>query len=151
MRFIALSVLLLAAPAAAQNRTEKRLTGLEKRVTGVEKRVTRLEGGSAAAGPRAGLVELLAGEPGLLVGLVRVCAGGDLLTQLLIAQPELLASLAGPERLLRRKAAREFRAALAPVFAPGVSTVEARDRLRRGKQAEELAVVWRYLLDVTSI
>ncbi|HAN04379.1 MAG TPA: hypothetical protein DCW72_09780 [Elusimicrobia bacterium] len=53
MRFIALSVLLLAAPAAAQNRTEKRLTGLEKRVTGVEKRVTRLEGGSAAAGPRA--------------------------------------------------------------------------------------------------
>ncbi|HBH00515.1 MAG TPA: hypothetical protein DDZ42_01145 [Candidatus Rokubacteria bacterium] len=105
----------------------------------------------AAAGPRAGLVELLAGEPGLLVGLVRVCAGGDLLTQLLIAQPELLASLAGPERLLRRKAAREFRAALAPVFAPGVSTVEARDRLRRGKQAEELAVVWRYLLDVTSI
>lgn len=52
MRFIALAALLLAAPAAAQNKTEKRLTGLEKRVTGVEKRVTRLEGG-AAQEPRA--------------------------------------------------------------------------------------------------
>jgi hypothetical protein len=47
------ALLLLAAPAAAQNKTEKRLTGLEKRVTGVEKRVTRLEGGPAAGGPRA--------------------------------------------------------------------------------------------------
>src|SRR5207245_6347208 len=51
----------------------------------------------SAAGPRAGLVELLAGSPELLTGLVRVCAGGDLLTQLLIAQPELLALLAVPE------------------------------------------------------
>src|SRR3989441_49837 len=57
----------------------------------------------SAAGPRAGLVELLADRPELLTGLVRVCAGGDLLTQLLIAQPELLASLAAPERLLRGK------------------------------------------------
>ncbi|MEK7702009.1 MAG: glutamate-ammonia-ligase adenylyltransferase, partial [candidate division NC10 bacterium] len=46
----------------------------------------------SAAGPRAGLIELLAGNADLLTGLVRVCAGGDLLTQLLIAQPELLAS-----------------------------------------------------------
>ena len=54
MRFMALSaLLLLAAPAAAQNKTEKRLTGLEKRVTGVEKRVTRLEGGAGAQEPRA--------------------------------------------------------------------------------------------------
>lgn len=53
MRFIALTVLLLAAPAAAQNRTDKRLTGLEKRVTGVEKRVTRLEGGGVAQPSRA--------------------------------------------------------------------------------------------------
>lgn len=53
MRFIALAALLLAAPAAAQNKTEKRLTGLEKRVTGVEKRVARLEGGAAAEAPRA--------------------------------------------------------------------------------------------------
>ncbi|PKM96720.1 MAG: hypothetical protein CVU79_11970 [Elusimicrobia bacterium HGW-Elusimicrobia-3] len=49
MRFTALfALLLLTAPAAAQNKTEKRLTGLEKRVTGVEKRVTRLEGGGGA-------------------------------------------------------------------------------------------------------
>src|SRR5207244_728610 len=56
----------------------------------------------SAAGPRAGLVELLAGSPELLTGLVRVCAGGDLLTQLLIAQPELIASLATPEPLVAR-------------------------------------------------
>jgi len=55
MRFIALAaLLLLAAPAAAQVRTDKRLTGLEKRVTGVEKRVTRLEGGAGAQAPRTG-------------------------------------------------------------------------------------------------
>src|SRR2546425_4166185 len=30
----------------------------------------------SAAGPRAGLVELLADRPELLTGLVRVCAGG---------------------------------------------------------------------------
>jgi len=105
----------------------------------------------AAAGPRAGLVELLASDPDLLVGLVRVCAGGDLLTQLLIAQPELLASLSGPERLLRPKTKAAHRAALAPVFFPGTSPPDARDRLRRAKQAEELAIVWRYLLGVTSI
>ena len=105
----------------------------------------------AAAGPRAGLVELLAGDPDLLVGLVRVCAGGDLLTQLLIAQPELLASLAGPERLLRARTEREFRAVLACVLAPGMSAAARRDALRRAKQAEELTIVWRYLLGVTSI
>ena len=54
MRFIALAaLLLLSAPAAAQNKTDKRLTGLEKRVTGVEKRVTRLEGGAPAEGQRS--------------------------------------------------------------------------------------------------
>lgn len=58
MRLIALSVLLLAAPAAAQNKTEKRLTGLEKRVTGVEKRVTRLEGGAGAQAPAAARPEV---------------------------------------------------------------------------------------------
>src|SRR2546430_15067185 len=85
-------------------------------------------------------------DPDLLLGLVKVCAGGDLLTELLIAQPELLASLASPERLLRRKSKPAFRAALAAVFAPGASPVERRDRLRRVKQAEELAVGWRYVL-----
>ncbi|MBI4256006.1 MAG: hypothetical protein HY616_13125 [Candidatus Rokubacteria bacterium] len=105
----------------------------------------------AAAGPRAGLIELLAGDADLLTGLVRVCAGGDLLTQLLIAQPELLASLAGPERLLRPKTAAALRAGLADVFAPGTTAAERRDRLRRAKQAEELAIVWRYLLGASSI
>jgi glutamate-ammonia-ligase adenylyltransferase len=105
----------------------------------------------SAAGPRAGLVELLAASPDLLAGLVGVCAGGDLLTQLLIAQPELLASLAAPERLRTPKREAAYRAALAPVFEPGLAHAERRDALRRLKQAEELTIVWRYLLGVTSI
>jgi glutamate-ammonia-ligase adenylyltransferase len=105
----------------------------------------------AAAGPRAGYIEMLAGNHELLLGVVRLCAGGDLLTQLLIAQPELLASLADPGALAGRRTRSGFRAALAPVFAPGVAPAERRDRLRRLKQAEELTVVWRYLLGVTSI
>ncbi len=105
----------------------------------------------AAAGPRAGLVELLVKDPDLLLGLVKVCAGGDILTELLIAQPELLASLANPERLLARKSKAGLRLALACVFVPGTTPVERRDRLRRVKQAEELAIVWRYVLEVTTI
>jgi len=105
----------------------------------------------AAAGPRAGLVELLADDPDLLLGLVRVCAGGDLLTELLIAQPELLASLANPERLLAKKSKTAMRQALGAVFVPGTPALERRDRLRRVKQAEELAVVWRYVLGITTI
>jgi glutamate-ammonia-ligase adenylyltransferase len=105
----------------------------------------------AAAGPRAGYVELLAANPELLHGLVRLCAGGDLLTQLLVAQPDLLASLADPAVLRGRRRRAGFRAALAPVFAPGLEPAEQRDRLRRVKQAQELTVVWRYLLGVTSI
>jgi glutamate-ammonia-ligase adenylyltransferase len=104
----------------------------------------------AAAGPRAGLIELLATDPEVLNGVVKLCAGGDLLTQLLIAQPELLTSLAD-RRVARPNRRRDFRALLAPAFAPGVSATERRDRLRRIKQAEELAVVWRYLLGVTGI
>jgi glutamate-ammonia-ligase adenylyltransferase len=105
----------------------------------------------AAAGPRAGLIELLAADPEVLGGVVKLCAGGDLLTQLLIAQPELLTSLADRRALVRPKSRREFRAALAPVFAPRTPATEQRDRLRRIKQAEELSVVWRYLLGVTGI
>jgi glutamate-ammonia-ligase adenylyltransferase len=105
----------------------------------------------SAAGPRAGLVELLARSPELLTGLVRVCAGGDLLTQLLITQPELLASLAAPERLLRPKAKPAYRVVAAQVFAAGLGLGERRDRLRRLKQAEELTIVGRYLLGVTTI
>ncbi len=105
----------------------------------------------AAAGPRAGLVELLASDADVLHGVVKLCAGGDLLTQLLIAQPELLTSLADRRALHRTKRRRDFRVALAPVFAVGLAGVERRDRLRRLKQSEELSVVWRYLLGVTDI
>jgi glutamate-ammonia-ligase adenylyltransferase len=105
----------------------------------------------AAAGPRAGLIELLAADERLLLGLVRLCAGGDLLTQLLIAQPELLASLADPTILMRPKPVAAYRAAMAPVFAPGLGSAERRDAVRRIKQAEELAIVWRYLLGVTTV
>ncbi len=105
----------------------------------------------AAVGPRAGLVELLAGSPDVLLGLARLCAGGDLLTQILIVQPELVAALGDPARLERPRRRRDFRAALAPVLASGLTGAERRDRLRRIKQAEELAVVWRYLLGVTDI
>jgi glutamate-ammonia-ligase adenylyltransferase len=105
----------------------------------------------AAAGPRAGLIELLAADPVTLEGLARLCAGGDLLTQLLIAQPELLTSLADPTAMRRPKDKPAFRTALAPVFAPDLGAGERRDRLRRIKQAEELGVAWRYLLGVTDI
>ena len=104
-----------------------------------------------ATGPRAGLVELLVKDPDLLLGLVKVCAGGDHLTELLIAQPELLASLANPERVLARKSKAVLRQAMASLFVPGTTPAEPRDRLRRVKQAEELAVVWRYVLGITTI
>jgi [glutamine synthetase] adenylyltransferase / [glutamine synthetase]-adenylyl-L-tyrosine phosphorylase len=105
----------------------------------------------AAAGPRAGLIELLATSADVLTGLVRLCAGGDLLTQLLIAQPELLSRLADPALHAHSKRRPAFRAAFAPVFAPGAPPAERRDTLRRIKQAEELGIVWRYLLGVTDI
>jgi [glutamine synthetase] adenylyltransferase / [glutamine synthetase]-adenylyl-L-tyrosine phosphorylase len=105
----------------------------------------------AAAGPRAGLIELLASDPSVLNGVVKLCAGGDLLTQLLVTQPELLTSLADRRRLARPAARREFRARLAPLLAPGRTAAERRDHLRRIKQSEELSVVWRYLLGVTGL
>ena len=82
---------------------------------------------------------------------MRVCAGGDLLAQLLVAQPEVLVSLADPAVLEGRRTRADFRAALASVFAPGLGAAEQRDRLRRIKQAQELTVVWRYLLGVTDV
>jgi glutamate-ammonia-ligase adenylyltransferase len=105
----------------------------------------------AAAGPRAGYIEMLADRPDLLQGLVRLCAGGDLLTQLLITQPELLSSLADPAELARGRTETDQRAALAPLFAPALTPAERRDRLRHLKQAGELRVVWRYLLGATDI
>ncbi|OLC14807.1 MAG: hypothetical protein AUH29_09560 [Candidatus Rokubacteria bacterium 13_1_40CM_69_27] len=105
----------------------------------------------AAAGPRAALIERLAAEPDVLNGLARLCALGDVLTQLLITQPELLTTLADQRAPGRPQSRRAFAAALAPVFAPALPAAERRDRLRRLKQAQELAIVWRYLTGVTEI
>ena len=103
----------------------------------------------SAAGPRAGLIEMLAADERLLHGLVRLCAGGDLLTQLLIAQPELFTSLADPGAFSSPRHAAGLRAAFAAVFAPGLDVAAQRDTLRHVKQAEELRIVWRYLLGRT--
>jgi glutamate-ammonia-ligase adenylyltransferase len=105
----------------------------------------------SAAGPRAGLIEMLAVDERLLHGLARLCAGGDLLTQLLIAQPELLTSLADGDVLTAPVHATALRAAFASIFAPALDAAERRDSLRRVKGAEELRIVWRYLLGLTTI
>ena len=103
----------------------------------------------AAAGPRAAWLELLAESPPLLVNLVRLCARGELMSQMLLAQPELLGSLADPATFAAHKTEREFRAALAPVLGRALGASERKDLLRRLKQAEELRATWRMLLGVT--
>jgi [glutamine synthetase] adenylyltransferase / [glutamine synthetase]-adenylyl-L-tyrosine phosphorylase len=103
----------------------------------------------AAAGPRTAYLELLAERPDLLVNLVKLCARGELLTQLLVAQPELLNGLADPSTFAAPRRRRQFKEQLAPTLAPRLSLAERMDRLRRLKQAEELAVTWRMLLGVT--
>jgi glutamate-ammonia-ligase adenylyltransferase len=103
----------------------------------------------AAAGPRTAWLELLAEAPSLLANLVRLCARGELVSEMLLAQPELLGSLADPATFAAQKTERQFRAALAPALAPGLSAAERKDLLRRLKQAEELRATWRMLLGVT--
>jgi glutamate-ammonia-ligase adenylyltransferase len=103
----------------------------------------------AAAGPRTAYLELLAERPDLLVNLVKLCARGELLTQLLVTQPELLNGLADPSTFASPRRRRQFKELLAPALAPRLGFSERMDRLRRLKQAEELAVTWRMLLDVT--
>lgn len=105
----------------------------------------------AAMGPRAGYLELLADDPALLGNLVKLCSRGELLTQLLITQPELLTGLADPTAFRHVKREPEFRRALTPVLAPALGLAERKDRLRRLKQAEELGITWRWLLGVTDI
>jgi glutamate-ammonia-ligase adenylyltransferase len=102
-----------------------------------------------AAGPRTAYLELLADRPELLTNLVRLCARGELLTELLIAQPELLNGLASPETFVAHKRVPAFRRELAPVLAPRLTPAERKDSLRRLKQAQELAIIWRMLLGVT--
>jgi glutamate-ammonia-ligase adenylyltransferase len=103
----------------------------------------------AAAGPRTAYLELLAARPDLLVNLVKLCARGELLTQLLLAQPELLNGLASPETFAAARGKWDFRRALAPALAPRLGQPERKDRLRRLKQGQELGVIWRSLLGVT--
>src|SRR5262249_14146693 len=66
-------------------------------------------------------------------------------------QPELLTSLADPAALTASRHAQASRAAFAGIFTPGLDAGARRDTLRREKQAEELRIVWRYLLGRTAI
>jgi [glutamine synthetase] adenylyltransferase / [glutamine synthetase]-adenylyl-L-tyrosine phosphorylase len=103
----------------------------------------------AAAGPRTAYLELLAARPEVLTNLVRLCARGELLTQLLVTQPELLGALASPATFSASFRKPELRHALAAVFAPRLTPAERKDRLRQIKQAQELGITWRMLLGVT--
>jgi len=105
----------------------------------------------SALGPRQGYVELLDRHPAVLANLVRLCARGELLAELLLSQPELLTSLASPASLAPRKGEAAFRRALARALAPAVGPAEAGERLRRDAQAEQLGIVWRYLFGVTTL
>ena len=69
----------------------------------------------SAAGPRTAWLELLADQPPLLANLVRLCARGELVTQMpspsgAAGQPRHPATFAA------QKSGREFRAALAPCW-----------------------------------
>ncbi|MDP2701286.1 MAG: hypothetical protein Q8P98_04365, partial [Candidatus Rokubacteria bacterium] len=103
----------------------------------------------AAAGPRNAYLELLAERPELLANLVKLCARGELLTQLLVTQPELLNGLADPATFAAPRRRADFRRALAQSLGRHLALSERMDRLRRLKQAEELGITWRMLLGVT--
>jgi [glutamine synthetase] adenylyltransferase / [glutamine synthetase]-adenylyl-L-tyrosine phosphorylase len=103
----------------------------------------------AAAGPRTAYLELLAERQDLLANFVKLCARGELVTQLLLSQPELLAGLADPATFAAPRCRADFRRALAPTLASRLALPERMDLLRRLKQAEELGVTWRMLLGVT--
>ncbi len=103
----------------------------------------------AAAGPRTAYLELLAARPDLLANLVKLCARGEILTHLLVTQPELLNGLADPATFAAPRRRADLRRALAPALAPRLALEERMDRLRRLKQAEELGITWRMLLGVT--
>ena len=105
----------------------------------------------SAMGPRAGYLTLLAERPDVLQNLVKLCARGEMLTHLLVTQPELLTGLADPTSFRMPKREAGFRQALAPVLASGLTLADRKDRLRRMKQAEELGITWRWLLGVTDV
>jgi glutamate-ammonia-ligase adenylyltransferase len=103
----------------------------------------------AAVGPRTGYLELLVQQPDVLRTLVRLCARGELLTQLLVSQPELLTALASPATFTAHRGKADLRSELAAVLARGLTPSQRKDALRHVKQAQELAITWRMLLGVT--
>ncbi|PWU22240.1 MAG: bifunctional [glutamate--ammonia ligase]-adenylyl-L-tyrosine phosphorylase/[glutamate--ammonia-ligase] adenylyltransferase, partial [Candidatus Rokuibacteriota bacterium] len=103
----------------------------------------------SAAGPRTAYLELLAAQPELLTNFVKLCARGELVTQLLVTQPELLNALASPSSLAASKRKAELKRDLASALAPHLTQVEFKEELRRFKQAHELGIIWRALLGVT--
>ncbi|MBI4609685.1 MAG: bifunctional [glutamate--ammonia ligase]-adenylyl-L-tyrosine phosphorylase/[glutamate--ammonia-ligase] adenylyltransferase [Candidatus Rokubacteria bacterium] len=105
----------------------------------------------AAMGPRAAHLELLADSPDLLASLVTLCARGEPLAQLLTTQPDLLPRLADPTAFRSPRREGDFRRELALALEPGLSLAERKDRLRRAKQGEELGIIWRFLLGVTTV
>ncbi|HEV8310215.1 MAG TPA: bifunctional [glutamate--ammonia ligase]-adenylyl-L-tyrosine phosphorylase/[glutamate--ammonia-ligase] adenylyltransferase [Methylomirabilota bacterium] len=92
----------------------------------------------AAAGPRTAYLARLAQDGALLRRVLTLFVRSDRLAQSLITRPELLDELADPASLTRRPASR-LRAAFAAFEPPGL---DAPDRLRLFKQAEELRIGW---------
>ncbi len=105
----------------------------------------------SATGPRAAYLELIADKPDLLTNLIALCARGEPLAQLLSTQPELLPRLADPTAFATPGRKAHFRRALAGALAAGLTPGERKDRLRRIKQGEELGIIWRFLLGVTTV
>src|SRR5262249_37922123 len=103
----------------------------------------------SAIGPRTAYLELLASRYDVLTNLVKLCARGELVTELLVLQPERVAALASPATFATSKRKRTFRAGLGDVLVPDSPRAQRADQLRRWKQGEELGIVWRMLLGVT--
>ncbi|HYB42672.1 MAG TPA: glutamate-ammonia-ligase adenylyltransferase, partial [Candidatus Methylomirabilis sp.] len=99
----------------------------------------------AAAGARTAYLELLAARPEVLANLVKLCARGEFLTQILVAQPELLGALASPATFAAHRRKPDFKRVLAGALAPRLSRPERKDRLRQIKQSQELGIIWRML------
>jgi glutamate-ammonia-ligase adenylyltransferase len=97
----------------------------------------------AAAGPRTAYLARLAGAPALLAGLLAFFTRSERLAQVLNSRPELLDALGDERALAAPLHARHLRAALEAFEAPGL---DAADRLRLFKQAEELKIAWRDLV-----
>lgn len=139
-------------PIAARHALERLFSGLLDglwQTPDPDEALNQFERFVAAAGPRTAYLDLLAARPDLLRNLLKLCARGELVTQMLIAQPELLGALADPATFTAPKRRADYRRALAPALASPLAGSERRERLRRGKQAEELAITWRMLLGVT--